>query len=312
MLFVGGETGPTVSLIGLERLVCEQGFKPDYDRLLAEGFIATTKAKGSFLLILLNATPSKAETFANIARAWAMLEGGGTLLINADKTEGADSLLKHLRAALPVTEFYSKAHGRLIRLDRKDEPAPDWALAVAANGDGYLTAPGMFSADKADFGSKLLAAKFTADLKGSVADLGAGWGYLSAKALAASPNITELHLFEANAAALDAARLNVKDMRAHFHWVDVNKLTAADGPFDAVICNPPFHTSHAADPALGNAFIAAAARILTPHGRAVFVANRQLPYEAALDSAFRKVERIEQISGFKIFLCERPKQTTRR
>ena len=57
-----------------------------------------------------------------------------------------------------------------------------------------------------------------------------------------------------------------------------------------MIMNPPFHQGRAAEPDLGAAFIAAAARILKPHGRLMMVANRQLPYEAALDAGLPALE----------------------
>ena len=43
--------------------------------------------------------------------------------------------------------------------------------------------PGCFSEKEIDDGSRLLSSKFSNQLYGKVADLGAGWGYLSAKAL---------------------------------------------------------------------------------------------------------------------------------
>lgn len=308
VLFIRAVDGETTRTLDANLLLCEQSYKPEYDGLLNAGFRVETKAAGHFKLALINATRSKTETLANIARAWAMLENGGTMLVNADRTEGADSLLKHLRASLPVTVAHSKSHGRLIRLDKTNEPAPDWAkdLQPRINVDRFWRVPGSFSADKIDAGSNLLAGHFGPDLKGRVADLGAGWGYLSAQALSNFPDIAEVHLFEAEANALDCARLNVTDAKARFHWADVTSLSKTE-PFDAVICNPPFHANRAADPSLGNAFIAAAARILKPNGKAWFVANRNLPYEATLGATFVKVTRMAQDNGFKVFLCERPK-----
>ncbi len=312
VLFIRAVDGATSRLVGEKRLLCEQTFKPEYERLLNAGFRVETKAAGRFNLVLLNATRSKTETLGNIARAWSMLESGGTMLVNADKTEGADSLLKHLRGALPVSNSHSKSHGRLIRLDKTNAPAPDWpqALEPSLNVDGFQTVPGIFSADHADAGSSLLAGHFGPDLKGKIADLGAGWGYLSVLALQKCPDISEIHLFEAEANAIDCARMNVTDPKAGFHWADVTILASVE-PFDAVICNPPFHASRAADPSLGNAFIAAAARNLKPNGKAWFVANRNLPYEATLEATFVKVTRVAQDSGYKVFLCERPKKGRR-
>ena len=52
--------------------------------------------------------------------------------------------------------------------------------------------------------------------------------------------------------------------------------------------NPPFHTSRAADPALGQGFInPQLARNLTRNGNLWMVANRHLPYEVTLNETFR-------------------------
>ncbi len=64
--------------------------------------------------------------------------------------------------------------------------------------------------------------------------------------------------------------------------------------------NPPFHDSHAANPALGVAFITAAAKVLKPGGKLLMVANRNLPYEAALAQAFASFTTLEENDRFKV------------
>ena len=51
--------------------------------------------------------------------------------------------------------------------------------------------------------------------------------------------------------------------------------------------NPPFHEGHAADPALGRAFVKRAADILKIGGSLLMVANRGLPYEDTLATLFK-------------------------
>jgi len=72
------------------------------------------------------------------------------------------------------------------------------------------------------------------------------------------------------------------------------------------VMNPPFHTGRAADPSLGRSFISAARAMLTPGGHLWLVANRHLPYEAALGEAFRNVDQIGTDSGFKVYHASRP------
>ena len=94
------------------------------------------------------------------------------------------------------------------------------------------------------------------------------------------------------------------DPRARFHWADATR--GKWGPVDAVVMNPPFHTGRAADPALGVAFIRAAAAMLTPSGTLWMVANRHLPYEPVLAAAFREVEEIGGDSRFRLTRAARP------
>ncbi|RME14842.1 MAG: MFS transporter, partial [Alphaproteobacteria bacterium] len=91
-----------------------------------------------------------------------------------------------------------------------------------------------------------------------------------------------------------------------FHWADATRFGEA-GSHDCVVTNPPFHAGRRADPALGRAFIAAAARLLTPSGRLYLVANRHLPYERDLRAAFAEVEEIGGDGGFKVIAAARPR-----
>ncbi len=141
-----------------------------------------------------------------------------------------------------------------------------------------------------------------------MADLGAGWGWLARTALERNPGIAALDLHEAELIALDAARTNVPDARARFHWSDVARLGKAAGPCDAVIMNPPFHQGRAAEPDLGIAFIAAATRMLKPQGRLTLVANRQMPYEAALEAGFRRWAKLGEAGGYKLLEAEGPRR----
>jgi len=294
-----------------------QTFRPTVEALESAGVPVAAEAEGPAAMAVVVLTRSRAESLGNVARALALLGLGGTLVVTGGKVEGVDAIARQVGAALPLAGTYIKAHGRVFWLERPVALPPavaGWAEAAAPrrNAEGFVTAPGMFSPDHADPGSHHLAALLPGRLKGRVADLGAGWGWLAAAALAACPAVTELDLHEAEAMALDAARRNVTDPRARFHWTDVARLRAGPLRYDAVIANPPFHQGRAAEPALGAAFIAAAARILKPDGRLLLVANRQLPYEAPLAVAFRHVERIGEDRTYKVLAANRPVRTASR
>jgi 16S rRNA (guanine1207-N2)-methyltransferase len=149
-----------------------------------------------------------------------------------------------------------------------------------------------------------LAKALPARLGPRVADLGAGWGFLS-RAILEREGVAELHLVEADHAALECAQRNITDPRARFHWADATAFKP-DAAVDTVVTNPPFHVSRAADPSLGRAFIEAARRILTPRGELWLVANRHLPYEKALRDAFREVTETGEDPSFKVFHASHP------
>lgn len=313
VLVVRARSGALADVLPRERLVFEQSFKPDHDALAAAGLRVTRRASAPAAMAVVTLTRARAENLGALARAFALTPPGATIAFDGAKTDGVESLMRQVGAALPLAGLFAKSHGKVVWLERPAEPPPEvaaWAAAAAParNAAGFLTAPGLFSADGPDPGSLRLAAAVAGRLSGRVADLGAGWGWLAAEALAGNPGLAAIELFEAEAEALDCARANLADPRAVFHWADVRRLGRADGPFDAVICNPPFHEGRAAAPALGAAFVAAAARVLKPHGRLWLVANRQLPYEAALEARFARVEKLDEAGGFKTFLADRPRR----
>lgn len=312
VLVIRGRVGEIAIELPRERLIVEQPFRPDFEALAAEGLRVVEHADGPAAMVLVLASRARARTMGDVARALKALSPGALLALDGAKTDGIDALARHIAGAIPLEGQVTKAHGRLVWLRRPGVlPAAvsHWAAAAAPqrNSAGFETAPGMFSPDGADPGSARLAAQFDGRLHGRVADLGAGWGWLSVEALTRCPDIVSIGLFEADAAALAAARRNVRDPRAAFHWSDVQTLRGDVDRFDAVISNPPFHTGRAAEPALGVAFIAAAARILKPAGLLLLVANRQLPYEAPLAAGFGRVEVLDEDQWFKVFAASRPR-----
>ena len=242
----------------------------------------------------------KRPQMGRIAQAAAHLAPGASLWVDGQKTDGVDSVLKEVRALAPVDGIQSRAHGKIFRVTL---PEPGWLPAGWAAQDhqaapGFVTRPGVFSADGPDPASVALAAHLPDKLPTRMVDLGAGWGWLSAQVLA-HPGVEVLHLVEADAVALDCARRNVTDPRARFHWADALDFRLSE-PVNGVVMNPPFHDGRAADPRLGAGFIRAAAGLLTGAGRLWMVANRHLPYEQALREHFGDVAEIGGDTRFKI------------
>lgn len=296
-----------LSALPKDRIQIIQGFRPDYDAWAGRGYDCAVSPEGAFAAALVFVPRAKAEARALIAQAVAL---GGPVWVDGQKHDGIDSLLKECRKHAEVGAPFSKAHGKFFEL--RAEAIEDWLPSgPRLLPGGFQTVPGVFSADAVDRGSALLAGAFPTKLKGRVADLGAGWGYLAAQALGDHEAITEMHLIEAEHDALECARANIADPRARFHWADATHFQP-DHAFDVILCNPPFHTTRSADPAIGVAFMAAAARTLTPSGQLLLVANRHLPYERSLAEMFREVDEIAGDNGFKILRARRPVGPARR
>jgi len=300
--------GMDLSELPRDRVQVIQGFRPDHDAFVAAGYAVGVAPEGGFGAAIVCATRSKTEARALIAQGAAITQGG-LVAVDGQKTDGIESLLKDCRKRADVGAVMSKAHGKLFSFTGGD--FADWAADPAgqAIADGFITVPGVFSADGIDPGSAMLAAALPAKLPKRVADLGAGWGYL-ARAILQRQGVQALHLVEADHAALDCARRNIVDPRVQFHWADALQFHP-DAPLDAVVMNPPFHTTRSADPALGKAFIAAAAAMLKPAGRLWLVANRHLPYDTEAAKLFTDVQEIAGDRSFKILLAAKPRRLKR-
>lgn len=286
-----------------ERVQILQGFKPDYDAWDARGYDCAVAPEGRYAAAVIAVPRAKAEARALIAEAMRCVDG--PIVIDGLKTDGIDSILRDMRKRCDVEGPISKAHGKLFWIAQaKPEAFADWAAGPSLSEGGFWTAPGVFSADGIDPASALLVEALPEKLGKRVADLGAGWGFLSAHVLT-RPQVEEVHLVEAGHIALECARHNVTDPRAQFHWSDATAWRPAD-KLDAVVMNPPFHTLRAADPRIGQDFMRAASQVLHAQGQLWMVANRHLPYEATLKTLFAKVVEIGENPRFKLFNASRP------
>ena len=184
-----------------------------------------------------------------------------------------------------------------------EQDAFEGTPASQMNVDGFLTAPGMFSHQDIDAGSKLLAAHLPDGQLGSLADFGCGWGYLAVQALKRG-QAESVALVDAHLPSLQVA---VKNVSAHHpgtkistHWLDLLAETPPAG-FDTIIMNPPFHSERETNVDLGVTFVEKAANALKPGGRLAMVANRQLPYEQVLTRCFKRWAEVQSDSRFKVF-----------
>ncbi|RAK65441.1 class I SAM-dependent methyltransferase [Phenylobacterium kunshanense] len=245
-----------------------------------------------------------------LAQALRVLKPGAPLLAFAPKDKGGGRLKKALeRFGCAVVED-ARRHHRFCNVVRPDQPREiDQAIAAGAPrvvpALGVWSQPGVFSWDRLDPGSAQLLGLLP-PLAGRGADLGCGVGLLAARVLA-SPAVTALACVDVDRRAVECARHNLDDPRVTVLWADVRRIVGEAGlsDLDFVVMNPPFHDGGTEDRNLGVAFVQAAAAMLRKGGVCWLVANRHLPYEAALAEAFSAVTVRSDAGGYKVIEARR-------
>jgi 16S rRNA (guanine1207-N2)-methyltransferase len=314
-LFLRARDGAPLHARSWPGLICEQSYKPDADALQRAGFVVASDPAAvpgrKFPLVLVLPPRQRSEARALLARAIETTEQGGIVVAAMSNNEGAKSGEADLERLAGPLESRVKNKCRVFwtaplqgAIDRT--LAREWLTldAVRPIEDGrFLSRPGVFAWDRVDVASALLVEHLPTNLAGQAADLGAGFGYLSIELLARCPAITSLHLYEAEARALDLARGNLRKAPVHapleFFWHDVT--TGLPRQYDVIVTNPPFHTHAGRErPDVGRRFIAVAAEALRPGGRLWLVANRHLPYESVLSASFGSTRTVVQQHGYKI------------
>lgn len=309
-LFIGAQAYPLLATL---RPDVWQPFKP-----LAEGLAGLNRLEhipedGSYDLVLVNIPKQVEEAKHWIASGLYALKSSGILVAAAANDANGARLSKWAKDLGLPFEADSRNKAKVISVSRPATlPAlvADWRHSGQKQkvqiGDGitFLSQPGVFGWDKIDDGSALLAAHLPADLKGIVADFGAGTGYLSGEILKRCAGVSALWLAEADARALDCAKENLENVRGmrtlEYLWADLTK-PAALPPLDAIVMNPPFHLGKKTENALGLSFLQTAAHHLKKGGRLYVVANAHLPYEQTLRDRFAQLRLLAQDGGFKVY-----------
>ncbi len=264
-------------------------------------------ADGSFGTIVMSAPSGVLERRFALAHALRVLAPDGVLTVLAPKDRGGARLAKDLTGFGCTVAETSRRHHRICRVVGPENPS-NLGEAIAAGSPqippalGLWSQPGIFSWDRPDPGSVALIGKLP-PLAGKGADFGCGVGLL-AQAVLQGASVTALTLIDIDRRAMEAARRNIDDPRAAFLWEDIRSAEGLSG-LDFVVMNPPFHDGGIEDRALGEAFIIHAAASLRVGGVCWLVANRHLPYEAALKTHFARALQVAQGEGYKIYEARR-------
>jgi len=250
------------------------------------------------------APPGTIERDFVLAQALRVLKPGAPLTAFAPKDKGGSRLKTALEGFGCTVSEDARRHHRFCHAAKPEAPV-GLEAAIAAGAPriaprlGLWSQPGVFSWDRPDPGSLRLLEALPA-LEGRGADLGCGVGLL-AQGVLASPKVAALVCADLDRRAVDCAQRNLDDPRVSLVWADLRRPLAGVAELDFVVMNPPFHDGGAEDRALGLAFIHAAAAMLARRGACWLVANRHLPYEAALAGAFASVDLRGEAGGYKVF-----------
>lgn len=286
-----------------EKSVIQKAFELNYLTFFDLNGDKKNKIK-AFDKTYINITKSRKETFFYISIGFFITKINGTIVITGDKELGIDFYLRKI-GSLTNLNFFSKSHGK-ISFIKKTKFIPEEIKTWKNYGkyrkicSNFYTLPGCFSEKKIDDGSNLLAKSFSNELYGNVADLGSGWGYLSAKALENNNRIKQIALVESNLNSLICSKINVPSVKAKFYWKDIEEENLSIKNYDHVIMNPPFHKGKKFIHALALVFLRTAKKILSDRGTLWMVHNKELVYENSINDLFPNYKYIDITEKYKI------------
>jgi 23S rRNA (guanine1835-N2)-methyltransferase len=178
--------------------------------------------------------------------------------------------------------------------------------------------PGVFSADRFDLGTRLLADEVAAlpeilpDAL-EIVDLGCGSGALGMLALRALPE-ANVHFIDESAHAVATSERNVRLNAATLgpnalersRFVQSDVFVNTDLPeIDLVLCNPPFHHANAMNDEVAWQMFQQSQRVLRPGGELWVVANRHLGYHDKLARIFEATAQVASHPKFVVIAGRR-------
>lgn len=271
---------------------------------------------GGFSQAVVHLQKGRAATWQGLSEVWQRLTPGGRLLLVGGNELGIKSAVKRLSGELdqPAEVVVNRARARIACWRREGAAEPlrpvVSSVHVITDPDQFelRSAPGVFSADDVDPGTRLLLDHLAeVPPPSAVFDPGCGLGVLGIAALRRWPDATSV-LADVDHRAVECATASAADLglshRCEVMWWDATRDPAPKRRFDLVLLNPPFHTGVPVDLQPARAIFRAIDTVLTPQGRALIVANRTLPWESDLREIGR-LRQLEDALGYKILELQR-------
>jgi len=291
------------------------GFNSKFSDFDFSGF-----ADNRFEQILYRVSKEKLVTHHIINNARRLIRSGGNLVLVGEKNDGIKTYTDkagHYFGCKTKPKKEGVAYISVIQKKCTEAPTlddgnyPKLRNCLEINNNPVLSKPGLFGWNKTDQGSAFLAdhmpeffQHFQRNPK-SILDLGCGYGYLS---LVASTYVDAKFIAtDNNAAAIAACSKNFLAFDIDGEVIADNCAQNIKQTFDAVLCNPPFHSGFGTDSQLTQQFVTSSYEHLNPGGKALFVANRFVPIESCAEKYVKlaNIEKIAENKSFKLVLVSR-------
>ena len=102
-----------LSALSQDRLEIVQSFHPDHASYSARGFRCVIECGTQYAASLVCLPRSKLQSRALIAAA-EVATPNGIIIVDGQKVSGVESILREIRARVPIAGTISKAHGKLF------------------------------------------------------------------------------------------------------------------------------------------------------------------------------------------------------
>jgi len=278
-------------------------------KLLRQNIQSVPELTGTTVdLVLVLGSKQRQQTLGWIATAMNLLSPGGQMVFCTPNNLGARAYEKRISELAGDIQMVIKSKCRCI-CARKSNALnttllKEWKEQALPRtmSTGLISQPGLFSWDRIDTGSRLLAKYLPDGLHGCGMDLGCGNGFLTVSILRQCDKISEMHLVDSDANAVACAARNLSPVphtKICMHWLDATAEPIPQG-MDWIVLNPPFHAGKSQDITLGEAIIHAACRSMKQSGTLFMVANRKLPYESILGMHLQNTKCLYEGEGFKV------------